>query len=469
MEKYNALFDYVSDGIMEIDGDGLIVYCNQKVIRLDDIENFDVIGKPLLEVYPSLQKSTSTLYQVLSTGKPIFNLEQTFVTYRGKSIATINTTLPIEKDGQVVGAIEISRDITDVKVMSERIADLQRRVYHSHTQVDKTLGDFVQFNFDSILTEDHTMVRLKEMAKKAALSSSPVLVVGETGTGKELFVQAIHAASRRSECPFIAQNCAALPANLLEAILFGTVDGAYTGAKDRTGLLETANGGTLFLDEINSMPLELQAKLLRFLQDGWLRRLGDTVSRRVDVRLIAAMNLEPDAALSSGVLRQDLYYRLNTITLAIPPLRLRKGDIVILVPAFVQRFNRQLNKRVRGLTKEVLANFENYNWPGNVRELEHVIEGAMNLSDGEWLTEQDLPPSFIGSRAMMKTDGEGVTLSVSLDLPLNQSILAYERQLIRHALMTCGTNVSDAAKALGIPRQTLQSKIKKMNEKEPAK
>ena len=288
MKDLRNLLEHVSDGVMEIDKSGMIIYCNQKVALLDDIDPNDAIGKPLLTVYPSLNQQTSTLFQVLKSGRPILNQEQTFKTYRGKTIATINTTLPIVEAGSVVGAVEISRDITDVKVMSERIADLQRRVIKSHERIEQSLGDPIHYDFDSILTEDYAVNRLKEMAKKAALTSSPVLVVGETGTGKELFVQAIHGASARSNAPFIAQNCAALPANLLEGLLFGTAEGAFTSAKDRMGLFETANGGTLFLDEMNSMPIELQAKLLRFLQDGWLRRLGDNTSRKVDVRVIAA-------------------------------------------------------------------------------------------------------------------------------------------------------------------------------------
>lgn len=462
MKDIRAILDHVSDGIMEIDLSGTIVYCNQKVMRLDDIEANAVVGKPLLAVYPSLDKESSTLFQVLRTGKPIFNREQTFKTYRGKTIATVNTTLPVLKEGQVVGAMEISRDITDVKVMSERIADLQRRVFHSTERVDQALGDPIHFNFDSILTEDYGMARLKEMAKKAALSSSPVLVVGETGTGKELFVQAIHGASSRQSAPFIAQNCAALPANLLEGILFGTADGAFTGAKDRVGLLETANGGTLFLDEINSMPLELQAKLLRFLQDGWLRRLGDNSSRRVDVRVIAAMNLAPKEALDRGQLRQDLFYRLNTITLSLPPLRQRMGDVGLLVQSFIHRFNQVMGKQVRGVTKEVLACFEQYGWPGNVRELEHVIEAAMHLTDDDWLHPQDLPADFQGARTLVALEKEHPMVCTVVDLPLTEAMEAYERQLVRHAMMVCGGNISEASKQLGIPRQTLQSKLKRL-------
>lgn len=462
MKDLRTILDHVSDGVMEIDCEGTIIYCNQKVMRLDDLEPNDVIGKPLLSIYPSLNQKTSTLFQVMRTGNPIFNREQSFKTYRGKTIATINTTLPVIREGQVVGAMEISRDITEVKVMSERIADLQRRVFQSSDKVEQGVGDPVQYNFDSILTEDYGLIRLKEMAIKAAASGTPVLVVGETGTGKELFVQAIHQASPRRREPFIAQNCAALPANLLEGILFGTADGAYTGAKDRVGLLETANGGTLFLDEINSMPLELQAKLLRFLQDGWLRRLGDNSSRKVDVRVLAAMNLSPKEALEKGQLRQDLFYRLNTIILTLPPLRQRMGDMGLLVQSFIGRFNHQMGKRVKGLTKEVVVAFEHYEWPGNVRELEHVIEAAMHLTDDDWIHPQDLPANFQGSRLIHAVASDHPRVCTLVDMPLAEAMAAYERQLLRHALMVSGGNISEASKQLGIPRQTLQSKLKRL-------
>jgi len=276
-----------------------------------------------------------------------------------------------------------------------------------------------------------------------------------------LFVQAIHQGSSRVNAPFIAQNCAALPANLLEGILFGTVEGAYTGAKDRMGLLEVAHGGTLFLDEINSMPLELQAKLLRFLQDGWIRRVGDANSRRVDVRIITAMNVAPEQAIEQGLIRQDLFYRLNTIVLELPPLRERKADITLLVPVFIERFNRLMNKRIKGVTREVLECFEHYSWPGNVRELEHIIEAAMSMSDGEWVGLDELPESFLGCKGYAQTTSSGIQVCQDVSLPLDEAMTAYERQMIRHALITTGHNISLAAKALGIPRQTLQYKLKK--------
>ncbi len=222
-------------------------------------------------------------------------------------------------------------------------------------------------------------------------STSSVLVYGETGTGKELYVQSIHNYSSRFNKPFIAQNCAALPENLFESILFGTVKGAFTGAVDKPGLFEQAHGGTLFLDEINSMPINLQTKLLRVLQDGVIRRVGDSRDRKIDVRIIAAMNVEPLKAVENGQIREDLFYRLNVVNIKLVPLRDRLEDIPLYVEHFIDKYNKELNKNVKGISSKVKELFMSYNWPGNVRELQHIIEAAINIVDNEYIELDNLP------------------------------------------------------------------------------
>jgi arginine utilization regulatory protein len=222
-------------------------------------------------------------------------------------------------------------------------------------------------------------------------ADSAVLVVGETGTGKELFVQSIHHISHRHNGPFIAQNCAALPESLLESLLFGTTKGSYTGAVDRAGLFELADEGILFLDEINSMPLELQAKLLRVLEDGVVRRIGDQRTRKVNVRVIGAINESPLDCVHKGILRPDLYYRLNVFSLFIPPLRERNFDIELLTSHFIEQFNQRFSKYIRNVEHSVFELFHQYNWPGNVRELRHTIEHAMVMAEGHTLTTKHLP------------------------------------------------------------------------------
>ncbi|MDF2950226.1 MAG: domain S-box protein, partial [Sedimentibacter sp.] len=268
----NAI-DLINDGIHIVDASGKIVYYNASAKHLDEIDVDKAIGRHILEVYPSLTFETSTLLRVLRTGKPIYNIEQNFTNYKGDKISTLNSTIPIYYNNKVLGALEVSRNITKVRELSEKIVNLQKELYEKNIGHEKISKPVAKYNFLDIMGQNREMLKLKSLGTKAAMSDSPVMVAGSTGTGKELFVQSIHNSSNRRHKPFIAQNCAALPSNLLESILFGSVKGSFTGAENRPGLFELANGGTLFLDEINSMPLELQTKLLRVLQDGTVRRV----------------------------------------------------------------------------------------------------------------------------------------------------------------------------------------------------
>lgn len=448
------ILDYVSDGIQAIDKQGRIIYCNRTVAMLDDINREDAIGKHILSIYPSLKEETSTLLQVVNTGIPMFNIEQTYMNYKGKKITTINSTLPIKLNGRVIGAIEISRNITDVKALSEKLVDLQNKIYGKRSKKNET-NDEAKFTFEDIIGNSKEILKVKSLAMRAAESSSPILVYGDTGTGKELLVQAIHNAGTRKNKSFVAQNCAALPSNLLEGILFGTVKGSYTGAENRPGLFEVADGGTLFLDEINSMPLELQAKLLRVLQDGKIRRIGDTRTKKVNVRVIAATNIDPIIAVERRILRRDLYYRLNTITIALPDLNERKEDIPLLTEHFIRKYNKILYRNVKGISSEVASIFQSYNWPGNVRELEHVIEGAMNMMDGDIITLDYIPKNLVD---FYKSIGDEVR---DEDITLKDAVENIEKEMISKALKKTDKNISRAAAILGIPRQTLQYKIKK--------
>lgn len=452
-KNMSVIFDYISDGIQVIDKDGVLIYCNRKAAMLDDINIEASLGKHITEVYPSLSIQTSTLMKVLGTGVAIINVEQTYATYKGKKITTINSTIPIRLEGDVAGALEISKNITDVKVLSEKVVDLQNKVYGGKANV--ALEEAV-YTFDDIVTNHGDMIKLKAVARKIAPTDAPVMVYGETGTGKELLVQAIHNSSNRQGSSFIAQNCAALPATLLEGILFGTLKGSFTGSIDRPGLFELADGGTLFLDEINSMPMELQAKLLRVLQDGNLRRIGDTKTRKVDVRVIAATNIDPILAVEQGDLRRDLYYRLNTITLELPSLANRKEDLETLTAFFIRKFNDKLYRSVKGVSEEVSQMLKMYNWPGNIRELEHVIEGAMHLVEGN-VIDVDHMPGFL---QRYRSDKGEIEFGIS-GKSLNEAVKEVEVVMIRHALSVTDNNISKSAKLLEIPRQTLQYKIQK--------
>lgn len=448
----DIILDNISNGVQVINENGELIYSNRSVAIQDDINISESLGKHLLEVYPSLDEETSTLLKVIKTGQTIYDFEQHYTNYRGNKIHTLNTTIPVLNDAKIVGAIEISKDVTDVKKLSEKVYNLRKK---SESEKSEVVSDDAVYTFEDILSKDSSMQRLKSKAMRAARGDVNVLVSGETGTGKELLVQSIHNGGKRVNAPFIVQNCAALPATLLEGILFGTKKGGFTDAIDRPGLFEIATGGTLFLDEINSMPMELQAKLLRVIQEGKIRRVGDLKSRKVDVKVIAATNIEPLKAVEDGFLRRDLYYRF-AMFLEIPPLRDRKNDILLLTKYFINKFNNELYLQVKGLSKKVEELFLNYKWPGNVRELEHVIKGAMHILEGKSIRVIDLPTNLMQYKV-----NDSIVLN-NADTKLKGALEKVERQLIINAIELSGENITKAAKTLGIPRQTLQYKIKKL-------
>lgn len=451
-ENIMEILDYLEEGLHIIDKSGKIVYYNSFAKDIDGVEIDKAVGKHLLEVYPSLTENTSTLLTVIRTGEPIYKKEQTFLNYKGKKITTINSSIPIKNSsGKILGALEISKDITTVRQMSEQIVDLQNKLYKRRNSSNRS--EEAKYNFSDIIGENKEILRLKALSRKAAEGDASILISGDTGTGKELFVHSIHNGSKRRHNPFITQNCAALPSSLLEGILFGTTKGGFTGAEDRPGLFELANGGTLFLDEINSMPLELQSKLLRVLQDGNIRRVGGTSTIRVDVRIIAATNISPDLAIERRQLRKDLYYRLNVVSFEIPPLRDRKDDIKVLTNYFINKFNITLNKNIKGVSDEVMDMFMNYPWEGNVRELEHLIEGIMHIYDEDIIDLEHLPPKISKTNTKPNT--------VKNNISLTQSLEELERTLIQDALKQADYNITRTAELLQIPRQTLQYKISK--------
>jgi arginine utilization regulatory protein len=497
------ILDTIDEGIHAVDVDGVTIFYNAAAGRMDGLAPSDVIGKHVLAAFPSLENETSTLLQVLKTGRAIHDQPQIYTNYLGVKVHTVNTTLPIVSGGKVVGALEVAKDLTQVRRLTEQVLELQAQVVG-----DRRKGQLQRkhrgpsnavYRFSHVLTQDARMMQLKQRAERAAKTSSPILVYGETGTGKELLVQAIHHESPRHSAPFMALNCAALPGTLLEGILFGTVRGSFTGAEDRPGLFELADEGTLFLDEIQSMPMELQAKLLRVLQEGELMRVGDTRIRRVNVRVIAAMNVAPEAAVQAGQLRQDLYFRINVVRFDIPPLRERTGDIRFLTEHFIDKWNKQFGTHVTGVTAEVRKLFQQYPWPGNVRELENAIEAALNMIHSglidvdalpghlrNWLQKQQgqsdarraensagshhpssSHPTYLEWADILVTEGMNEfwqSLGSGLDpgVPWRGLQVAFERMVLQRTLSALGGNVKAAAKHLGMPRQTLQYRIKQL-------
>ncbi len=457
-EMLESILQTIDEGIHVVNQDGITIFYNHVAAKHDGLKLEEVINRHLFDVFPSLDTESSTLLKVIETGQPIINQQQQYTNKNGQQLVTVNTTLPIYVKSKLVGAIEIAKDVSKIKDLSEKLVELQAKVQSSTIKNASTVEQ-TTYHFNDIITADEQMKKIIRFSKKAAATNSPVFIQGETGTGKELLVQAIHNFSPRKEKAFIALNCAALPASLLEGILFGTVKGSFTGAENRPGLFELAHNGTLFLDEINSMPIELQPKLLRVLQDGVVRRVGDIVNRKVNVRVIAATNVNPQEAVAKGLIRSDLYYRINVVNFTIPPLRVRKEDISLLTKYFIHQFNERFQKHILSTSSQVEEVFYSYHWPGNIRELEHTIEYAMNIMDGDQIEYYHLPvyiqgfaeESREGDASISRKEGDG----------LKERLEEMEKLWIVEALQKEDGNIQKAAKRLKIPRQTLQYKMNK--------
>lgn len=333
------------------------------------------------------------------------------------------------------------------------------------------------YTFKNIVGNNKDLMTAIDFGHRIARHNSSVLLIGETGTGKELFAHSIHNESTFAQGPFIALNCAAIPDTLMESVLFGTVEGAYTGAKNTEGLLLQANNGTIFLDEINSLNMESQAKLLRFLQDKAIRSVGDNKQRKISCRIISAVNRDTDMQAKTSGLREDLYFRLSTVELHIPPLRHRKDDIPILTNHFVRKFSLEFGNSIAEVDQKLIQLLINYSWPGNIRELEHVIESAMNFVEvGETtlglrhlsthlhrkLAATETMSTTDNSESFASTDTNVLTSNYySEDKTLHEILDAVEREVIIKRLIKNQGNISQTSKELGIFRQALQYRIKK--------
>ena len=310
--------------------------------------------------------------------------------------------------------------------------------------------------------EAPSMQRIRRLIDQVAAHDTTVLITGESGTGKEVIAQQIHACSARADKPFVAVNCGAIPAELLESELFGHEKGAFTGAiTTRKGRFELAEGGTLFLDEIGDMPMPMQVKLLRVLQERSFERVGGTRTMPCDVRIVAATHRDLDAAVNDGLFREDLYYRLNVFPIHLPPLRDRRGDIPSLVTHFLERYNGELAGEVTGFSEAALAAMTTHPWPGNIRELENLIERLVALTDKTTLTEEDLPFEYHLARLDDRPESKAELLQAACD--------TCERNFILRALERKEWNVSAAARYLGVPLSTLKHKMGRLEAREHAK
>lgn len=442
---------HIDDGIFVVDRMGKVLYYNASANNQAGVSFQNAMGKHILELFPKLSYETSTLLRVMETGMPIVGDIQHYFNHCLKKVTIITNTYPIYEGNQIVGALEIAKDMMRYGDIHEKIALMARGSGLSVALEQAT------YELEDILGESPSMNHMKDRILKIAKSDASVLVTGETGTGKELVIQSIHNLSRRRGMPFLAQNCAAIPITLLESLLFGTSEGGFTGSKDAMGLFELADGGTLFLDEINSMDLSLQAKLLRVIQDGYIRRIGDREVRQVDVRVMVAMNIPSGQALEEGKLRPDLYYRINVLRIDVPPLRDRGEDIQLLANAFIHKYNRLLGKSIEGMERAVQEVFDSYSWPGNVRELEHVIEQAVLLCESHHIGKLDLSAEVQQHGINNNNTVENTTNRFTRSLKSSKD--AYEKSLIEAVLKENGHVIQAAADQLCVPRQTLYNRM----------
>ena len=445
------LIKLIDEGVYIVDKQGIGRFYNETMATMEKVNVEDVLQKKFHEAFPEVRNNDSTMLKALLKAEPTVKKQQTYKNFYGKEITTVNSTIPIVVNGETVAALEVAKDITDIRRMSDTLLELQKGNTEPVENRKKTIK---RYTFDDIQGQNDDFQLALNRAKKAADNDASVFIYGETGTGKELFAQSIHYCGKRKNKPFLAQNCAAIPESLLEGILFGTSKGGFTGAMDREGLFEQANGGTLLLDEISAMPYELQGKLLRVLQEDYIRRVGGMKDIPVDVRIIATVNEPPEDLIAQGKLRSDLFYRLCVVNIEIPSLRERMDDIQILAEGFLEKFNKKFDKEIWMISDGALKKLKNHSYPGNVRELENIIEQAVSMSDNEHaLTEKNL--------SMPTRRRKAPTINYDKDIPLDKYMDDIEAKIISEALFEARGNISKAADALHIKRQTLQHKLKK--------
>jgi len=430
----DAILESISDGVFTVDGDWRITSFNRAAEEITGIPREEAIGKPCPEVFrSSMCEAECALRNTLASGKPVIGRSGFIIKADGARIPiSVSTAVLRDPSGRVVGGAETFRDLSEVEALRSELEG--------------------KFRIGDLASRSPLMQKVFEVLPTVAASPSTVLILGETGTGKELVARTLHSLSPRRDRPFVAVNCGALPDTLLESELFGYKAGAFTGAvKDKPGRFALAGGGTLFLDEIGEVSPALQVRLLRVLQDRSYEPLGGTRPETTDARIIVATHRDLAEQTRKGAFREDLYYRVNVVRVELPPLRRRKEDIPLLAAHFVERFNRVQRKAIPGIAAEALSLLMAHDWPGNVRELENVIERAFIMCREGFIRIEHLPEELTAIGA----SGERVT-----DVRTAHDLL--DAQSIRAALERNGYNRAAAAKELRVHKTTLFRKIRKL-------
>ena len=441
-EILNTAIETAYDGMVIIDKQGIITMISKAYTEFLGIDREDAIGNHVTKVIENTRMPI-----VLETGR-----EEVAQLHKIKGSYMIASRIPIIKNGEIIGVVGkvIFRNVKELNSLYKRISVIEKELATYKSKLREF--NIANYSLENIIGESDPIVLAKAIVEKAAHTSSNVLILGESGTGKEIFAHAIHSESNRHEGPFVKVNCAAIPSDLLESELFGYEAGAFTGAKKegKMGKFEIANEGTIFLDEIGDMPLHMQVKLLRVIQEREVEKVGGVASKKINIRIIAATNRNLEKLVSEGKFREDLYYRLNVVTIEIPPLRERGNDIILISNHLIKKLSVDLDKKVIGISKEAEQYLKTYEWKGNVRELENILERAINImEDREIINVQDLPKEMTGKMTSL------------IPKKLQDVLAESEKNAIILALRATGGNKTKAAKILDIGRTSLYEKIEK--------
>lgn len=461
------IIQHVSEGVILTDRTCQIIVFNPAKEQMEQMSAQEVMGRISWDAYSHSSKEHSEHKKVFDSGVPILNAYRPHA-YVGEIPIYIHySTYPIIRDGEILGVYTISRNETILRDLLYETIEHKRLLSKEEAQESESISiaQGTHFTFSDIVGRSQVMRNLIREAQTVAPLNTPVLITGETGTGKEVLAQSIHNLGRERK-KFVAINCAAIPENLVESVLFGTVKGAYTGSVDSIGLFREAQDGTLFLDEINSMSTFMQAKLLRALQEMSVRPVGGLKEYPIRCRLICASNEEPEVLLREKRLRSDLFYRISGFCLSVPPLRERKEDAVELAHLFIKRYNKEFGKHVDRMSPQLEAWVREGDWPGNTRELQNVIQNIMlRVQETEEELSTDHIPDYV--RRLQDADKQpGGTPPAPEDAPrwdLRQLLRDYQRKLLLQSLEQSGWNITRAAGKLGIGRQNLLSRMKRLS------
>nr|WP_025027983.1 sigma-54-dependent Fis family transcriptional regulator [Caldalkalibacillus mannanilyticus] len=455
LDLVKTALEQAYEGVIIVDGSGIVMSMNQTYASFINKEPKEVIGRHVTEVIENTR-----MHIVAKTGKAeIADVQQ----INGHQM--IANRIPIVVDGKVIAVVGkvMFQDIDDLFAMYSKYEKLKNELESYKRELQRRVS--AKYSFQHIISQSEEIEAVKLLARKVAKSESTVLISGESGTGKELFAHAIHQESKRAYAPFIRVNCAAIPESLFESELFGYKEGSFTGAKKvgKKGKFSLAHRGTLFLDEVSEMPLHMQAKLLRVLQEKEIEPVGAEVPEPIDVRIIAATNKDLAAQVEQGLFRQDLYYRLDVITLEIPPLRERIDDIPLLAEHLLQQLSKEMGLHVEGIDSEAVELLVEYHWPGNVRELRNILERALLVKDGAYIQKKDIAPSLRKKERIEQKHRRLAEEVIHFEegKRLKEMVEDTEKQAIQWALLQEQGNRLKAAQRLGISKSSFYDKLEK--------